>query len=186
MCSLLPSPTPTSCLPPNCSLSFKITHWVYSVLLMSSWVCGHPPECAWFTRDYTLKENHKLSIAPQLVVWGSSWAIQLPMLDCWLAWSCACLVWVTTVSVSSATLRRHILGWSSPTADSYNPSDLFSLMSYKPPQPPVFVIYLPRVAVFSSLSYFLHFDHFWVSALATIHYMEKLLWWGLRAELICR
>lgn len=48
-----------------------------------------------------------------------------------------------------------------------------------PPLAPVFVIDVPRVAMCFSVSYFLHFDHFWVSALATIDCMKKLLWWGL-------
>lgn len=81
-----------------------ITYWVQLVLPMFVGV-SHLQEHGQPNRDLIIKEklillrNHQLSIIPHLG-WESSWAPLLPMLQCWLAWSCTGLTQDIPGSVS--------------------------------------------------------------------------------------
>lgn len=121
---------------------------------------------------------HQLLVLPQLEVGLVS---PFPsMLELWLASSYAGFVQITKAAVCLWMQWLYpedtTLPWSSPASGS---SSMFS-----EPWGQEYDVDMPFMAEHFTDTYSMNFDVLWVSVLATIHHMKKLLWWRLRAALV--
>lgn len=145
-----------------------MTHWVQLVLWACAWAWDHPPEHRQPTNSHRPEEespspppsSQQLHTAPQLEMYPLP-----PMLECWLAWSCAGLVLATITAVRSWVEQPH------PSRQCFNSTHYHppALIFCPCPLPWCFLMSLARVDVnvtcgaeYSVITYAPHLtSHLW-------------------------